>query len=723
MSTTFADKALPLAQQGIPVFPCNRSTKAPLVPRGFLAASTDPDQIAAWSNRYPDALAGMPTGGAIFVLDIDVGHADGADGFATLRERGQGLPPTRTHHTRSGGRHVFFATTDGMTIKSSAGKLGLGLDVRGEGGYVIRWDTEGGVVEHSDIIVEAPAWLVEALQGGGATPYPLQPLPGVVDNSDLGDPSARLGLTLEQIIAALAVLDSDLPHDEWLRVGMALHHETDGAGFSYWDEWSASSSKYPGSDVLARRWHSFAGGDGVTARSLLKMARDAGAVIPTVGGPLPAASIVATDDDAQTLARLAALPLFEYERVRKEEAERLGVRAPTLDEAVQAVRDAGKEEGRHYAAFDDVEPWPHPVSGEALLADVARTIKRFIVCDSAAVVATTLWCATTWLVDSVHACPLLLINAPEKACGKTQLLTVVGKLVPRPAQAAGISPSVLFRMIEKYSPTLLVDEIETVLTKEAEDLRGLFNAGHTRDSAFVWRSVPVGDDFEPRRFSVFGFKAIAGINADQLAETVTSRAIVAQLRRRKPEEQVQRLRHAEPGLFDTLQRKLARWAADNANAIRTARPTLPDELGDRDQDNWEPLLAVADRAGGRWGAAARAAAVHTCNANRESSQSVTVELLTDIKAVFEQKGVARISMQELRTALVSDEEAPWATWSRGQPISVRRLGQLVKQFGIESTTVKLAGGLAPKGYRREDFRDAFERYLYVLPTTPISSVT
>src|SRR5690606_3376224 len=178
----------------------------------------------------------------------------------------------------------------------------------------------------------------------------------------------------------------------------------------------------------------------------------------------------------------------------------------------------------HESVFDDVARWDTPVDGAGLLAEMVRAIGQFIVCDGATKVAAALWCTAAWLADSVHASPLLLINAPEKACGKTQLLTVVGKLVPRPAQAAGISPSVLFRMIEKYHPTLLVDEIETVLTKEAEDLRGMVNASHTRDSAYVWRSVPTpdGKDFEPRRFSVFGFKAVAGIRADRLAETVTS---------------------------------------------------------------------------------------------------------------------------------------------------------------------------------------------------------
>lgn len=141
----------------------------------------------------------------------------------------------------------------------------------------------------------------------------------------------------------------------------------------------------------------------------------------------------------------------------------------------------------------------------------------------------------------------------------------------------------------------------TVLgAKDTEELRGLLNAGHTRDSAYAWRYVAVGDDFEPKRFNVFGFKAVAGINAERLSETITSRSIVIHMRKRCAGEPVQRLRHAPPELFETLRSRLARWAEDHAADIGAARPDLPQELDDRSQDNFESLLAVADEAGGRW---------------------------------------------------------------------------------------------------------------------------
>ncbi|MBB0023274.1 DUF3631 domain-containing protein [Ralstonia pickettii] len=438
---------------------------------------------------------------------------------------------------------------------------------------------------------------------------------------------------------------------------------------------------------------------------------------PTAGTTANSTDPVSAETDEEAIARMAALTWIEYDRVRKTEAERMGVQLGTLD---RMVKNARGDAARDTAPFEDVKPWPEPVDGAALLSEIARTIQRFIICDLETVAATALWCMAAWLVDHVNVCPILLINAPEKACGKTQLLTLVGKLVPRPAQAAGISPSVLFRMIEKYKPTLLVDEIETVLTREAEDLRGLMNAGHTRESAFVWRAnTAPGADFAPQRFTVFGFKALAGINADKLAETITSRAVVAQMRRKMPHETAERLRYAEPDLFDTLRAKLARWADDSAPTIHAARPSLPDVLGDRDQDNWEPLLAVADLAGGTWPAYARSTAIKLCKA--AVAQSAGAELLADIKAVFDRKKVQRISMTELLAALCEDDEAPWKTWSHGKEMTARQLGKKLRDYGIESQTLKIAYQTS-KGYKVERFEDVFARYLPASPDSPVSSV-
>lgn len=413
-----------------------------------------------------------------------------------------------------------------------------------------------------------------------------------------------------------------------------------------------------------------------------------------------------TETMPEAIARLAKLHPLDYEKIRETEAEKLGIKRVTeLDKAISKAR---KQTADDNAPFPDIEPWPDPSNPALLLDEVSATIRRFIAMDKYQADIAALWIAVCWFVDVVYTASIALINAPERACGKTQLLTLLSKLAPRATQLSGISPSVLFRMIDKYQPTLFVDEIETVL-KDNEDLRGLFNAGHTRDSAFVWRVDTSTDDFEPKRFSVWGMKAIAGINAIKLAETVTSRSIVFELRRKRPDEKVDRLRYAEPLLFERLTAQLARFAEDYSDKVRQTRPVLPDELGDREQDYIEPLLQVAYVAGGHWPDTTIKAALKIFKAS-QSNQSAANELLSDIQEVFETKHISKISTTDLINALTEDTEKSWATYNRGKQLTPRQIANKLRDYGIYSKTVRL-GYETAKGYELDQFADAFERYL------------
>ena len=411
-----------------------------------------------------------------------------------------------------------------------------------------------------------------------------------------------------------------------------------------------------------------------------------------------------TDDEV--IKQLAALKPLEYDRVRGEKAKTLKVRPATLDSMVKAEREANNQDD---SPFADIEPWHEAISPAQLLDEVTSTIQRFIVLDKHQAQTAALWVAACWFIDVIDCAPIALINAPERACGKTQLLTVLARLAPRTAQASGISPSVLFRMIEAYQPTLFIDEVETIL-KDNEDLRGLINAGHTRDSAFVWRSIAKGDDFEPKRFTVWGMKAIAGINAIKLAETVTSRSIVFELRRKTASESVERLRRAEAGLFETLASKLARFKDDFAIEVQQARPELPDALGDREQDNFEPLLQISTVAGEHWPNTALNAALRLSNTTQGPMSSAN-ELLADIQEIFETMQVIKVSTTELITALCEDTEKSWATYNRGKPLSPKQLSNKLKPYGITSKTIRTSSYETAKGFECEQFKDAFTRYL------------
>ncbi len=117
----------------------------------------------------------------------------------------------------------------------------------------------------------------------------------------VGHSGEVLGLTPQDIERALEHLDAGMGHDQWLQVGMGLHHETRGEGFELWNAWSEGSDKYPGRDVLRHRWDSFGRNDGatVTARTLVQMANRNGAGLNTGSGP---ASPDEFPDEAQAQA-------------------------------------------------------------------------------------------------------------------------------------------------------------------------------------------------------------------------------------------------------------------------------------------------------------------------------------------------------------------------------------------------------------------------------------
>jgi len=383
----------------------------------------------------------------------------------------------------------------------------------------------------------------------------------------------------------------------------------------------------------------------------------------------------------------------------------MGCRPPILDKLVKAARDEVVEPGGW--PFSDVEPYPTPVIPASLLTEVASTIRRIIVMELEQADAAALWTASTWFMNAVNIAPLAIINAPEKSCGKSQLLDVMGRMSARPLPVSNVSTASLFRSIELWSPTLLIDEADTFI-RANDDLKGLINAGHSRTSAFVLRVV--GDNHEPKMFTVWGAKALAGISLEKhLPDSTMSRAIVFNLRRKLPHEKVERLRHTEPGLFEEIASKLARFAEDYSQQVLQARPDLPDELSDRAQDNWEPLLAIAECAGPDWLKRAKVAALKI-SAAAEDAVSTGNELLADIQFVFESKQVGKLKTTDLIDALVSDEEKPWATYNRGKPFTPRQLANLLAPYGIKPKTVRF-GAFTPKGYEAAQFTDAFSRYL------------
>jgi hypothetical protein len=393
-------------------------------------------------------------------------------------------------------------------------------------------------------------------------------------------------------------------------------------------------------------------------------------------------------------------------------AAKIGGAAALADAAVAGL-DEPDLEGPAAGFLADEVPWPDPVDGPGLLDSLVEHLNRYVVLPHRhAVHALVLWVVLTYFDAVVNLLPLLLVTSPTKRCGKTKTVEVVGGLACRALPVSNITAAALYRAIDRFHPTLLLDEADTFFNDDPE-LRGVINAGHTRHTARVIRCV--GDDSQPTLFSTWCPKLIAMIGTPK--DTILDRSIVISLQRKAPGETVAQLRADQVHLvFADLRRQIRRFADDHLDGMRTADATMPAGLHDRAADNWRPLVAIADLVGGEWPRLARLAAVEMAAAGVRQDDSIGALLLGDIREVFGTK--SNISSKLLCEQLAAIEARPWATWGKHEkPITQNALARQLRPFDIEPRSMRLAATeRAPdqaelaKGYARADFDTAFARY-------------
>jgi putative DNA primase/helicase len=282
-----------------------------------------------------------------------------------------------------------------------------------------------------------------------------------------------------------------------------------------------------------------------------------------------------------------------------------------------------------------------------------------------------------------------------------------------PLPISNITAAALYRAIDKFHPTLLLDEGDTFINDDPE-LRGVINAGHTRHTARVIRCV--GDDIEPTIFSTWCPKLVSMIGMPK--DTLIDRSLVITLERKAPGETVERLR-AEHGhvVFADLRRQIRRWADDHLQEMRTADPAMPSALHDRAADNWRPLLAIANLAGDAWPTLADQAAVAMAGRDGDDD-SVAEQLLADLHAVFHDRATVfdrsqrdRLSTARVTELLVALDSRPWATYNTktGKPVSQYQVARLLKRFGVRPIKAKI-DAKATNCYDRTDLEPAWKRY-------------
>jgi hypothetical protein len=406
--------------------------------------------------------------------------------------------------------------------------------------------------------------------------------------------------------------------------------------------------------------------------------------------------------------------LCEYSIEEFEKLKRVQLNHKFFLEVKKREERAGKQQEKQMekqSIIEDIEPSESPIKGDELLSALVTVFETHVVLKHHARVSCALWVVLTYCYDSFAILPVLSITSPEKRCGKTTLLEILDGLSYKTLFASSISPSSVFRTIEKYKPCLLIDEADTFL-RDNDELRGILNSGHTKKSASVIRTNT--ETLEPERFSTWGPKAISLIGA--LPDTLSDRSIAIKMERKTVSEKVKRVSLGFNENHLQLRRMCKRWAVDNAERLKNATPRIPETGNDRASDNWLPLICIADFAGGEWPDMVRTAMLAIEKVSDEDT--ITQTLLRDIRTILGSN--EKIFSKELVADLIAIEDHPWCDWRRGKPITPNGLARLLKPFGILSKTIRIDDDTS-KGYTGEQFVDTFNRYL---PSTPsIQSVT
>ncbi len=328
--------------------------------------------------------------------------------------------------------------------------------------------------------------------------------------------------------------------------------------------------------------------------------------------------------------------------------------------------------------------------------------------------AVTLWVVLTYVFNAFKVCPKLAIISPEKRCGKSTLLELLGGVANKSLLSSNITPSALFRAVDLWQPTLLIDEADTFLAGRNDELIGMINSGHTKRTAVVIRVA--GDNREPKQFSTWSPMAFASIKG--LTSTVMDRSISIHLRRRKEHETVQKTSIDFWDDCQIIRQKLTRWGRDHFDTLKSQLVEPPAIANDRAMDNWMPLFTIADVIGGHWPEKVQSS--YVLLNHQADEETPAVQLLRDIQALFTKHQCERLHSVDLVRYLVAIDESLWHEWKNGQPLTASQMAKMLSAFGIRSKTLR--AGVPEKrlkGYTLAQFQDAFSRYL---PTISLSGL-
>ncbi|HEX5279755.1 MAG TPA: DUF3631 domain-containing protein [Micropepsaceae bacterium] len=451
--------------------------------------------------------------------------------------------------------------------------------------------------------------------------------------------------------------------------------------------------------------------------------------------PPPARKMTVPEVEAE-LERLAGLSKYAYEREQEAAAKSLSMSVGDLNSLVWDIQKDWKSSGNDWRVAGTtaasrksdagiVREWPYPVTASDLLPQLVGAIHRHIVISDDAALTTALWIMHCHALDAFETSPRLIIASGEPASGKSTLLDLLGQMVPRPLTfSAATAAAVVKGMAQK--PVLLMDDGGAVLASGGE-LRNILRAGRRRNAAQVLRL----ENGQATGVSVW---APAALCVTGRLPALSGHSIEIRLQRAAPAEAALRLRSAGNTALAELSRKAARWASDHTQSLRRAEHAI--EFSE--DENWTPLLVIAQSAGEEWQQRA-GAAMRVLRA--EAAPSVLETLLTDIRTILGRRETGqpilsiengrwlidrdRIRSTDLARILSEIEGGLWHEWGQAkQPLTPHALAKLLAPLRIRPATLRfhtsdqngVMRDLTDKGYLHAQFTDAFARYLPELST-------
>jgi hypothetical protein len=367
------------------------------------------------------------------------------------------------------------------------------------------------------------------------------------------------------------------------------------------------------------------------------------------------------------------------------------------------------------------------MSNEHPLDRIDHFIRRFLILPNESdYTIVSLWIAHTYFTHKIKTTPRLAIISPEYGCGKSRVLEVLESLTFKGEKLDHHTRSYLMRTVDlireefSRSPTLLIDEIDSVFRKNSEEgeaTRAFANTGY-RATGFY--GITEGDSKKtPTKFKTFAPMALAG-KGEVLPESVMTRAVIIRLQRRMGNEYIEDfLTDLVAFEAEELREELLGWSDYCAQDISMLNPDLP--VRDRDREVWLPLFIVAHLADEAWIKRAEIALDNIQEAKSDNTLPRERQLLSDIWKIFQGQEREKIKSAAIILGLIEMHDSEWDTYNFGKPINERALAKKLRTYGIKPAQIRFENGQGAKGYYRSEVESAVKRYLE--PSMPAISET